>query len=112
MAEKEKSENETESEPLFLNGQGRPLNLMYISRMLKKTAEKAGTPFYSAQQLRNTCGVTLYAYGAESGQVASSMGITQTQIRRYRNLTYRDQIKKEVGQLVMLAVRPPGGECR
>ena len=112
LAEKGKSEKEPESEFLFLNGQGRPLNLMYISRMLKKTEEKAGTPFYSAQQLRNSCGVTLYAYGAESGQVASSLGITQTQIRRYRNLTYRDQIKKEAGQLVMLAVLPPRGECR
>ncbi len=112
LAEKENAGNEPEGEPLFLNRQGRPLNLMYISRMLKKTAEKAGTPFYSAQQLRNSCGVTLYAYGAEAGQVASSLGITQTQIRRYRNLTYRDQIKKEAGQLVMLEVRPPGRECR
>lgn len=99
----------TEGERLFLNSRERPLNLMYISRMLKKIAQRAGTPVYSAQQLRNSCGVTLYAYGANAGQVASSLGITQTQVKRYHNLTYRDQLKKEAGQLVMLTVRPPGG---
>lgn len=97
----------TDSEKMFLNSRNQPLNLMYISRMLKKLAQKAGTPSYSARQIRSSCGATLYAYGADSAQVASSLGITQTQVKRYHNLNYRDQIKKEAGQLVMLSVRLP-----
>ena len=94
-------------ETLFLNSRNQPLNLMYISRMLKKLAQKAGTPSYSARQIRSSCGATLYVYGADSAQVASSLGITRMQVKRYHNLSYRDQIKKEAGQLVRLSVRPP-----
>lgn len=92
---------------LFVNRRGNPLNLMYISRMMKKYTEKAGIPAYSAESIRNTCGVTMFAYGAEPEQVAAQMGITQMQIHRYKNLSYKEQMLRAAGHLVKVKVLPP-----
>lgn len=42
--------------------------------MLKKFTSLAGISSYSAENIRNTCGVTLFAYGAKPEQVARQMG--------------------------------------
>lgn len=92
---------------LFYNKRGNQLNTMYISRMMKKYTAKAGIPAYSAESIRNSCGVTMYAYGAKDKQVARKYGTTQMQIRRYKNLSYRDNLMKEADCLVKLKVMPP-----
>lgn len=94
---------------MFYNRRGNQLNLMYISRMMKKYTLKAGIPSYSAEYIRNTCGVTMFAYGAAPEQVARQMGITRMQIHRYRNLSYRENLAREANHLVKLKVEPPDG---
>ena len=91
----------------FYNRQGRKLNTMYISRMMKKYTALAGVPAYSAEMLRNSCACTMYAYGAVDKQVASQLGITQTQIRRYKNEHYKRNIQKQAQHLVKIKVEPP-----
>ncbi|MBO5461425.1 MAG: tyrosine-type recombinase/integrase [Ruminococcus sp.] len=95
------------NEWLFYNQRKNQLNLMYISRMMKKYCEKAEIPFYSAESVRNTCGVNLFAYGAKPEQVAQQMGITQIQVHRYRNLSYREKLQREASRLVRVKVEPP-----
>lgn len=92
---------------LFYNRRGNPLNLMYISRMLKKYTESAGIPSYSAESIRNTCGVTMFAYGAKPEQVARQMGVTEIQIHRYNNISYRENLQRSASSLVKLRVEPP-----
>ena len=92
---------------LFYNQRGNRLNLMYISRMMKKYCELAKIPSYSAESVRNTCGVNLFAYGAKPEQVARQMGITQIQVHRYRDLSYREKLQREASRLVRVKVEPP-----
>lgn len=92
---------------LFYNRMGNPLNLMYISRMLKKFTSLAGIPSYSAENIRNTCGVTLFAYGAKPEQVARQMGVTEIQIHRYNNISYKENLQRAASSLVKLKVEPP-----
>lgn len=92
---------------LFYNKRRNPLNTMYISRMMKKYTDRAGLPSYSAESIRNTCGMTMFAYGARSEQVAAQMGISQIQIQRYHNMMYRDNLQKEGNSLVKLKVSLP-----
>lgn len=99
----------SEPEYLFSNRQGRPLNLMYISRLLRKYEEQAGIPLYSAQSIRNSCGFTAFAYGADVGQTASRLGITEIQVRRYRHPGYRENLQRQADQLMKLKVLPPEG---
>ena len=63
---------------------------MYISRMMKKYTTLAGIPSYSAESLRNSCAYTMFAYDAKPEQVAREMGVTESQIRRYKNMNYMD----------------------
>lgn len=97
-----------EHEYLFYNSRGNKLNTMYISRLMKKYTGLAGVPDYSAQALRNTCAATMFAYEADCGQVAGQMGITQIQIRRYKNMFYRDNLVCTANKLVKIKVEPPG----
>lgn len=97
-----------ESEYIFLNDRGKKLNPMYISRLLKKYCKEAGVPSYSAQAIRNTCGVTMFAYGGKPEQVAHQMGITQIQVHRYKNMSYRENLQREAASLIKLKVEPPG----
>lgn len=92
---------------LFYNKRGNKLNTMYISRMMQNYCRKAGIPSYSAESLRNTCGVTLYAYGAKDGQVAGQFGNTQIQIKRYKDISYKESLLKKANQLVKVKVLPP-----
>ena len=92
---------------LFYNKQGRQLNTMYISRIIKKYTTKAEIPSYSAEMLRNSCAFTLYAYGARDKQVAAQLGVTQTRIRRYKDMHYKTNIQKQAQHLVKLKVEPP-----
>ena len=62
---------------LFYNRSGRPLNTMYISRMMKKYCSLAGIRNYSAQAVRNSCAFNMFAYGASDGQTARQMGRTE-----------------------------------
>lgn len=96
-----------DGEYLFQNKRGNRLNLMYISRLMKKLSKKAGVQVCSAQSIRNTCGVTLYAYGVKSGQVASQLGVTEVQIHRYKDMAYREYLQKNANELVKLKVIPP-----
>ncbi len=92
---------------LFVNQRGNPLNLMYISRMMKKYTVKAGIPSYSAESVRNTCGMNLFSYGVGAKQVAMQLGITEIQIHRYKNLSYRDDLQRAANHLVKVKVLPP-----
>lgn len=96
-----------DNEYLFYNRSQRPLNIMYISRLMKKYTNLAGIPAYSAEALRNSCGFTMYAYGAKDKQVARQLGITQLQIKRYDDVRYKDNIQKQAQNLVKLRVEPP-----
>lgn len=95
-------------EYLFYNRNGNPLNKMYISRLLKKYTEKAGIPSLSAEKIRTTCGITMYAYGLGVRQVARQMGITGTQIKKYQNIQYKDNLSLKANELVKIKVDPPG----
>lgn len=97
-----------EGEYLFVNRRGRGLNLMYVSRLMKKYTALAGLPPFSAEMLRNACAFTLFSYGADEGQVAEWMGTTRTHILRYKNIRYREEITRQAGSLVRLRVEPPG----
>ncbi len=97
--------------PLFYNKRGNPLNTMYISRMMKKYTTRANLPTYSAENLRNACGMTLFAYGAESRQVAAQLGISQVQIQRYHNVRYKDDLQKSGNSLVKLRVALPNSSA-
>lgn len=92
---------------LFYNRRGRPLNVMYISRMMKKYCTKAGIRSYSAQDVRNSCAFNLFAYGASPVQVADQMGRTEQQIRRYRGTAYRGSLKKKTADLVKIRIEEP-----
>ena len=74
---------------------------------MKKYTQLAGIPAYSAESIRNTCAVTMFAYGATNKQVASQLGITQVQIQRYKNLSYKENLMKEANSLVKIKITPP-----
>lgn len=96
-----------EHEYLFYNSRGNKLNTMYISRLMRRYTELAGIPNYSAESLRNTCAITMFSYHATPEQVARQMGITQIQIRRYQNMSYRDSLAREANHLVKVKIEPP-----
>lgn len=103
----EEREMVEETDTLFHNRNGAPLNKMYISRMLKKYTTKAGIPSYSAEKIRTTCGVTMSAYGASYMQVAKQMGITGTQIKKYKNKQYKKNLQLKANELVKIKIEPP-----
>lgn len=94
---------------LFYNSRGNKLNTMYISRMMKKYTGIAGIPSYSAEALRNSCAYAMFAYHAAPGQVAQEMGVTESQIRRYKNMNYMDTLSRSTRHLVKIKVEPPSG---
>lgn len=93
-----------EREYLFYNSRGNQLNTMYISRLMKKYTQAADVPGYSAESLRNSCAVTMFAYNASPEQVAKQMGITEIQIKRYKNMAYRDKLMRAANELVKIRV--------
>lgn len=101
-------EKEGTVEHLFCNSRGKKLNVMYISRLMKKYTSQAGIPGYSAQELKNSCAFTLFAYGAGPEETARQLGITVTQIKRYSGRSYRDNMMRKANELVKLKVEPPG----
>nr|WP_305182524.1 tyrosine-type recombinase/integrase [uncultured Schaedlerella sp.] len=98
----------TEQEYLFYNSRGNKLNTMYISRLMKKYTKAAGVPGYSAEALRNSCAVTMFAYNASPEQVARQIGVTEIQIKRYKNMAYRDSLMRAANGLVKIRVELPG----
>ena len=92
---------------LFYNQRKNQLNTMYISRMMRKYTKKAGIFSYSAENIRNTCGFNLFAYGASEKQVAMQLGVTDIQIKRYHNIAYRENIQREANSLVKVKVELP-----
>ena len=66
-----------EHEYLFYNKRRNKLNTMYISRLMKTYTQLAEIDNYSAEALRNSCAVTMFAYSAKPEQVAAQMGVTQ-----------------------------------
>lgn len=92
---------------LFYNRNKNPLNTMYISRMMKKYCEKAKIPSYSAEALRNCCAFNLFAYGATEEQVSDQMGRTACQIKRYRGIGYKKDLKKRSADLVKIRIERP-----
>ncbi len=92
---------------LFYNRSGRRLNTMYISRMMKKYCQKAGISQYSAEAVRNCCAFNLFSYGASPGQVAEQMGRTQQQIRRYKGVSYRGNLRRKADELVKIRIESP-----
>lgn len=95
-------------EYLFYNSRGNKLNTMFISRLMKKYTQAAGVPGYSAESLRNSCAVAMFAYNASPEQVAKQMGITEIQIKRYKNTAYRDSLMRAANGLVKIRVETPG----
>lgn len=92
---------------LFYNKRGNKINSMYFSRLMKKYTSLAGVPSYSAEALRNSCTYTMFAYHAKPEEVAQEMGVTETQIRRYKNLNYMNTSSRETRNLVKIKVEPP-----
>lgn len=92
---------------LFYNRNGRRLNTMYISRMMKKYCKEAGIDNYSAEAVRNCCAFNLFSYGASPKQVAGQMGRTQQQIRRYRGVSYRGNLRRQADELVKIRIESP-----
>ncbi len=92
---------------LFYNRSRRPLNAMYISRMMKKYCALAGIRNYSAQEVRNSCAFNLFSYGATDLQTARQMGRTEQQIRRYRSTLYRDNLQRQAADLVKIHIEKP-----
>lgn len=92
---------------LFYNRSGRPLNTMYMSRMMKRYCTAAGIKNYSAQDVRNSCAFNLFAYGADDAQTAEQMGRTVQQIRRYRGASYRGNLRKQAADLVKIRIEEP-----
>ena len=74
---------------LFYNRSRRPLNTMYISRMMKKYCALAGIRNYT------------------DGQAARQMGRTEQQIRRYRGSGYRGNLQKHASDLVKIHIEKP-----
>ena len=99
---------EREQHPsLFYNRRGGRLNSMYISRMMKKYCGRAGIKQYSAEAVRNCCAFNMFAYGASEGQVAGQMGRTEIQIRRYKGVSYRGNLRKKANDLVKMRIEKP-----
>lgn len=92
---------------LFYNRSGRPLNTMYISRMMKKYCKAAGIRSYSAQDVRNSCAFNLFSYGASPRETAEQMGRTEQQIRRYRGAGYRSSLRRNASDLVKIRIEKP-----
>ena len=101
MAERERHPS------LFYNRRGSRLNSMYISRMMKKYCQKAGISQYSAEAVRNCCAFNLFSYGASPKQVAEQMGRTQQQIRRYKGVSYRGNLRRMADELVKIRIESP-----
>lgn len=94
-------------ETLFYNRNGRPLNAMYISRMMKKYCTRAGIRSYSAQEVRNSCAFNLFAYGADAARTAEQMGRTTQQIRRYNGARYKGNLRRKASDLVKIHIEEP-----
>ena len=92
---------------LFYNRSGRRLNTMYISRMMKKYCQKAGIGQYSAEAVRNCCAFNLFSFGASPKQTAEQMGRTQQQIRRYKGMSYRENLRRKADELVKIRIQSP-----
>lgn len=94
-------------ETLFYNRNGRPLNTMYISRMMKKYCTRAGIRGYSAQEVRNSCAFNLFAYGEDAVRTAEQMGRTTQQIRRYNGAHYKGNLRRKASDLVKIHIEEP-----
>lgn len=104
---KEFRDQREDHESFFYNSRGRRLNTMYISRMMKKYCTKAGIPPCSAETVRNCCVFNLFAYGAAPYQAAEYMGITQQQIRRYNDESYKNRLLEQPEELVKIYIEKP-----
>ena len=51
--------------------------------------------------------MTMYAYGGSDKQVAGKMGITQMQVQRYKDKSYKERLQEEAEGLVRVKVLPP-----
>ena len=78
--------------------------------LMKKYTTLAGIPSYSAESLRNSCAYTMFAYDAKPEQVAREMGVTESQIRRYKNMNYMDTTSRAIRGLVKLKAELPSDE--
>lgn len=97
----------SDTEYLFFNKWGAKLNTQYICAMMKILCKKAGLRSMSYTEIRNTCGAVLFAYDARPDQVAKQMGIGMAHVKRYDNIVYRNNVQREVAQLVQSKVNPP-----
>ena len=91
----------------FYNRRGGRLNTMYISRLMKKYTALAGIPSYSSQMLSSACAYNLFSYEASSGQVAAQLGTTDTHVKRYRKMAYKEELSRAAGSLVKIRVERP-----
>lgn len=98
---------DSDVEFVFYNRWDRKLNVEYLSNMMRKLCDIAGLPRVSMNDIKNTCGVLLFAYDAEPYQVAKQLGIGMRNIRRYNDIHYRDNMSKNIADLVNLKVIPP-----
>ena len=75
--------------------------------MMKKYCSRAGIRTYSSEAVRNSCAFNLFAYGATAGQTAAQMGRTELQIRRYKGISYRGNLRKKANDLVKMRIEKP-----
>lgn len=94
-------------EYLFYNKWGKKLNTQYFHLKMRTLTEQAGVPHYSLKDLRNVCGIVLFAYGVKPKQVAQQLGITTMHVGRYDKESYGKNMMKEVDKLVHLKIMPP-----
>lgn len=92
---------------LFFNNRGNPINPCYVTRMIKKYVEKSGIPNYSLMTIRNSCAFVMDAYGASDEQKAQQLGIGMISVRRYKDTSYRNDMKRKANELVRIRVDVP-----
>lgn len=102
-----KLERPVDHDYLFFNTKGNALNVMYISRMMKKYCTLAGIPQYSANTLRAACAANMFLYDISKNHIAHQMGVTKKHIIRYNGRVYKDQMMSAVNRMVKVHVELP-----
>ena len=92
---------------VFRTSKDEPIYSMYISRIMKKYTELAEIPNYSAENIRNTCAIAMYSYHIDEEKIAAQIGIGLIQIKRYKKVSYNEELQTSANRLVNIKVIPP-----
>ncbi len=108
LAECDRGDNEI----IFRNSRGNPLNLMWISRMMKRLCGAAGVEAFSFETLRNVCGVEMSLSGIPTILGGEQLGITAAPVRRYRKTAYAHELSNAMEHLTRLRIEEEPGTSR